>query len=321
MSDDHRLAVPFHAGELAAQALAARAAGDGARPLPATVPIRDRMPDQHRAFFAQLPFVCLALPDADGWPWATLLAGQPGFAAAPDASRLTIAALPAADDPARQAIAAGVPAGLLGIDLGTRRRNRANGVVTAAGGTGFEVAIHQSFGNCPRYIHQRSLAPAERAPGPALRFEASLPDAARALVAGATTLFVASTSGSRIAGEAAGLDISHRGGPAGFVAVDGAVLRIPDYAGNGYFNTLGNFVADPRAAIVMADFASGDVLQLQGRATVDWEAETRSWRFAVVRGVWRPGALPLSEADPGDGCVSPASASTTASAGPAARRP
>jgi predicted pyridoxine 5'-phosphate oxidase superfamily flavin-nucleotide-binding protein len=299
MSDDHRLAAPFHAGELAAQSLAARSAGADARSLPASVPIRDRMPEQHRAFFAQLPFVCLALADADGWPLATLLEGRPGFATAPDPQRLAIGALPAPGDPARSRMLAGSPAGLLGIELATRRRNRANGVVAAVHADGFDLAVHQSFGNCPRYIHQRDLVPAARTPGPALAFDSDLPAAAGDLIARCTTLFVASSSGRRIAGVAAGLDISHRGGPAGFVRRDGRVLTIPDYAGNGYFNTFGNFLAEPRAAIVMADFATGDVLQLQGRAVVDWEAEERSWRFEIVRGVWRPGAFGLTEGDAG----------------------
>ena len=35
--------------------------------------IRTFMPDQHRAFFEQLPFLVTASVDQDGWPWATLL--------------------------------------------------------------------------------------------------------------------------------------------------------------------------------------------------------------------------------------------------------
>ncbi|MFS2020511.1 pyridoxamine 5'-phosphate oxidase family protein, partial [Massilia sp. CT11-108] len=101
---------------------------------------------------------------------------------------------------------------------------------------------------------------------------------------------------------AAGLDVSHRGGPAGFARLDGDVLAVPDYAGNRYFNTLGNFLAEPRAAIVVADFATGDVLQLQGVVEVDWEAAEpertppveRTWRFRIVRGWLRPGAFGLT---------------------------
>jgi hypothetical protein len=123
------------------------------------------------------------------------------------------------------------------------------------------------------------------------------------MLAASTTLFVASSSGADAHGAARGLDISHRGGPAGFARLDGNVLAVPDYAGNRYFNTLGNFVSEPRAAIVLADAASGDVLQLQGIVDVDWTAAEpervppveRVWRFTIVRGWLRPGAFGLAE--------------------------
>ena len=75
---------PFHPGERTAQLLA------GSSPHGAT--IRDWMPDQHRAFFAALPFVLTATTDAAGWPVATVLAGAPGFSASPDPWTLRIAA-------------------------------------------------------------------------------------------------------------------------------------------------------------------------------------------------------------------------------------
>jgi len=293
--DGDRIPMPFHPGELQAQAMA------GVEPFNA--PIRNRMPDQHRTFFPLLPFVCVAVADGGGWPLATLVQGPPGFASSPNPARLHVAALPSADDPVRERLAAGAPVGMLGIDLGTRRRNRLNGVLAEVGEEGFDVDVVQSFGNCPRYIHVRSLVPVDRTPGPATAFDADLPGRAREMLAAATTLFVASASGADAQGAAAGLDISHRGGPAGFARLVGAVLSVPDYAGNRYFNTIGNFVAEPRAAIVLADFASGDVLQLQGVVDVDWTAAEpdrvppveRVWRFRIVRGWLRPGAFGLAE--------------------------
>src|SRR5262249_14556123 len=56
--------------------------------------IRDFMPDQHRTFFAQLPFVVLGALDAVGNPWATILTGEPGFLSSPDPKLLHIAAYP-----------------------------------------------------------------------------------------------------------------------------------------------------------------------------------------------------------------------------------
>lgn len=290
---DDRIPNPFHAGELQAQRLAGTA--------PAAAPIRAFMPEQHRAFFPLLRFVCVAVPDAEGWPLATLVEGAPGFAYSPDPARLVVGAMPPPGDPVRAHLRAGAPAGLLGIELATRRRNRLNGVIAQAGEDGFAVDVVQSFGNCPRYIQVRELKPVVREAGPVSVFDDVLPARARELLANSGTVFVASASGANAEGAAAGLDISHRGGPPGFARLDGSVLNIPDYNGNRYFNTLGNFIAEPRAAIVLADFRTGDMLQLQGLVQIDWGAADpdrqppveRVWRFRIVRGVLREGAFGL----------------------------
>ena len=89
------------------------------------------MPDQHREFFALLPYLFVATLDADGWPMASVLTGEPGFVQSPDPVTLRIAALPASDDPAAPTFIAGAEIGLLGLDFTTRRRNRANGRLVA----------------------------------------------------------------------------------------------------------------------------------------------------------------------------------------------
>lgn len=280
-------ASPWHEGELAAHRLAGvEAAGGG-------VGIRSFMPDQHRLFFVQAPFLVAATVDDDNAPVATLLVGGAGFVASPDAQSLAIAV--AAGDPSARHLTAGAPIGLLGIQLETRRRNRANGRIAFAGEAGLLVDVRQSFGNCPQYIHPRRLevAPSDEA------FEAfeGLDAAARAQIVAADTFFVATGSGPKV--ENGGVDISHRGGPAGFVRVEGEVLTIPDYRGNNYFNTLGNLVLEPRAALLFVDFEAGRTLQLQGTAEVLWDDHDlphaeRTWRFTVTRG-WRgPSGLRLA---------------------------
>ncbi len=99
---------------------------------------------------------------------------------------------------------------------------------------------------------------------------------------------------------AAGADISHRGGRPGFVRVAGDTLCIPDFPGNRYFNTLGNLLGEPRAALLFIDFEHGDLLQLQGVTEIDWDIRTpppvagaeRTWRFHVARGWRRRAASP-----------------------------
>ena len=282
---------PFHLGELEAHVRAGGGARGGA--------IHQAMPDQHRAFFEALPFVVVASIDrVDGWPVATILAGEPGFIRAPDARTLQIAAALAPSDPAARAFVPGTPFGLLGIELATRRRNRANGVIARADDAGIVVAIEQSFGNCPQYIHPRELHRAEPGRGSTERFD-GLDRTAAAAIARADTFFVATSA--RTDEPTGGVDVSHRGGPAGFVRIDGAVLTIPDFKGNRYFNTLGNLVSEPRAALLFIDFATGDLLHVQGTTEIRWdgpevralEGAERLWRVRVERGWRRRAALPL----------------------------
>lgn len=284
---------PFHMGEREAQALA------GVPPPGAS--IRSFMPDQHRVFFAQLPLLLTGIADKAGWPVATALAGPPSFVSSPDPGVLHIATVPDVADPAASGLQVGAPIGLLGIDLGTRRRNRANGTVIALGQGGIAVSVLQSFGNCPQYIQTRDAAEAGGPARPgAVQYLAGLDRAAQAMIAGADTFFVASGSGGR-GGEAGGMDVSHRGGRPGFVRVDGDVLTIPDFRGNRYFNTLGNLLLDPKVGLLFVDFAMGDLLQLQGRAEIVWDgAEVRSftgaerlWRVRVTAGWRRRAALPV----------------------------
>lgn len=271
---------PWHVGERRAQALS------GAEHLPGGAGIRGFMPDQHREFFAMLPFMVAGTLDDGGAPMATLLTGRPGFVTSPDPMTLTLAAHSA--DPAGRRLVPGAPIGLLGIQPDTRRRNRANGVVTEAGDDGMTVRVRQSFGNCPQYIHPRHVMVDRRVSIDAEPFE-GLDARARKQIAGADTFFVATSSGEGV--ENGGVDISHRGGPPGFVRIAGDVLTIPDYRGNRYFNTLGNLLLDPRAALLFVDFANGELLQLQGTAEIAWDEHElpgaeRTWRFKVERG-WR----------------------------------
>lgn len=286
---------PWHAGEKQLQAhvgVAERMEAFGRKV------IRSEMPDQHRTFYQQLPFMLYAAVDADGHPWASVLEGQPGFAHSPEPGLLQFRSLPAFDDPAQ--LSEGSAIGLLGIELHTRRRNRINGHVSAMTMDGFAVTVDQSFGNCPQYIQLRQFRsvpltdPATRA---AQHFN-ELDDATKAMIAEADTFFVASyvdVDGER------SVDVSHRGGQAGFVQVEGNRLTIPDFAGNLHFNTLGNLLLNPRAGLLFIDFNTGDLLQLSGRTEIildgprveAFQGAERLWTIDVEQVVRRPAALSL----------------------------
>ena len=296
----------FHAGERAVQqraGVAERMAEVGPRV------IRDYMPDQHRDFFAQLPFVVLGSLDAQGQPWASVLAQPPGFIRSPDATLLRLQALPDAADPLVQTLQPDAPIGLLGIEPHTRRRNRANGRVMALDGAGFGLRIEQSFGNCPKYIQAREpvyLAPIE-VPAAAIA-SSQLDAAALRLVRGADTFFIASAHPQALQpeGRADGVDVSHRGGKSGFVRVEVDAagqqwLTAPDFLGNFFFNTLGNLAVNPQAGLLFIDYATGDLLQVAVRAEILWDGPDlagfagaqRLLRMQVLGALRRPGALAL----------------------------
>ncbi|WP_285710740.1 pyridoxamine 5'-phosphate oxidase family protein [Erythrobacter oryzae] len=291
---------PFHDGEVALQkavGVAERMEAFGRRV------IRDHMPDQHRDFYRQLPFIVLGAVDGEGDAWITLLSGRPGFMASPDPKRLAFAAYPDPQDPATASLDDGAAVGLLGIELHTRRRNRMNGTLRALTAEGFEVAVEHAFGNCPQYIQLRDFAfvrePGDFAEVPAAQTLGMDSPRVRAMIAEADTFFVSSyvddANGRHV-------DASHRGGKSGFVRInqDGS-LTIPDFAGNLHFNTLGNILLNPRAGLVFPDFVTGDMLHLTGDAEVVLDSDEiaafqgaeRLWVFRPRKVVLRPAALPL----------------------------
>jgi predicted pyridoxine 5'-phosphate oxidase superfamily flavin-nucleotide-binding protein len=304
------IAAPFHAGERALQMQA------GSREQMAVAGprvIRDYMPDQHREFFAQLPFLVVGSLDASLQPWASVLAAPAGFAHSPDATHLRVDALPAAGDPLAGQLAQGATLGLLGIEPHTRRRNRMNGTVASLDATGFMVEVQQSFGNCPRYIQAREpvFAAPRHGSAPAQWLD-TLDLAAQRLIGSADTLFIATAypddaaAGDDADARSHGVDVSHRGGRPGFVRVDeGGVLTVPDFNGNRFFNTLGNLMAHPRAGLLFIDYDSGELLHvaataeivLEGPELAEFEGAERLLRLHVEHALRRPAALPLRWGD------------------------
>lgn len=299
--DPTQAASPWHDGERAIQqrvGVAERMEVFGRKV------IRSFMPDQHRAFYAQLPFVLAGAVDNAGRPWATIVEGSPGFMHSPDPQTLVIGARRAGADPALAGLHAGAAIGLLGIELHTRRRNRLNGTVSTLSDERFAVRVGHAFGNCPQYIQTRGFEFA-RPPGlsPTGKAErlSGLDAAAAAVITAADTFFVASYVD--VGGDPAQrqIDVSHRGGKAGFVRVNGNTLTIPDFAGNLHFNTLGNLLTNPRAGLLFIDFASGDLLHLSGCTELlfdgpeigAFQGAERLWRVHVEHLVRRPDALAL----------------------------
>jgi uncharacterized protein len=291
----------WHAGERLLQArvgVAAQMAEIGQRVL------RDFMPEQHRQLFAELPLLVAGTLAADGQPEATLVAGPAGFAHAPTPQLLHIAADARWDEDVRSRLRVGAPIALLGLQAHTRRRNRLNGWVSAIGAHGVDITVGQSFGNCPKYIHPREALHAAASGAAQRSVSAGLSADALRIARGADTFFIATAhpgaADSQLRSE--GVDVSHRGGPPGFVQVapDGSLL-VRDYVGNTFFNTLGNLQLEPRCGLLFVDYASGEQVQLACRARLLWErkppeqaaATERLLRIEVLQTVRVRGGLPL----------------------------
>lgn len=254
--------------------------------------IRDEMPQQHRDFFSQLPFIMIATTDDTGQPWAIPITGAVPFISTPNSRTLTIQYLPVLDDYLHLDIHEGKKIGVLGIDLQTRRRNRMNGIIQQRNACEFSIHVEQSFGNCRKYIQQREpndTPPLITSTHPAaITTSHNISTVVKKLIEHADTFFIASRTQHLDNDVRHGLDASHRGGHPGFVKVTSKnTLCFPDFSGNRFFNTLGNIVSDGRVGLTFFDFLTGDCIFISGVATILWNTEkeltfTGAERFVEV---------------------------------------
>ncbi len=293
---------PMHSGEREAQAKLGRE--EQMEKIGRSV-IRPYMPEQHREFFNQLPFVVAGSVDKDGWPWASILFGEPGFITTPTDRKLVFNAAPTHGDPLLENITKDAPIGLLGIELSNRRRNRMNGLIEIMEDGKFAVNVIQSFGNCPQYIQTRST---NFIRDPKIPYVATqekfdtFDQPAINLIEHSDTFFVASHNNRDNTHDTGGVDVSHRGGQPGFVKIEGNSLTIPDFIGNFIFNTFGNFILNPKAGIIFVDFETGDLLMLTGTVEIIWDktpeieafkGAERAWKFTLDHGIRLKDASPF----------------------------
>ena len=258
----------FHAGERAVQDRAGVPTDWHHR---AARAIRATMSNQHQAFFESLPVLFVGLRDMRGRPWATICPLPAGAQATH--TRLKARTHPVLAETLGLDLRPGSKAAVLGLDFATQRRNRMNGTVITATEGILSIDVEQSYGNCPKYIRTRDMRLPVAPLPPAEGTHVAINDAAvRRIIAQADTFFIATHAND-------GSDVSHRGGNPGLLHqnADGS-LSFPDYAGNRYFNTLGNIDVCGRAGLFIPDFASGEAVLLTGRAAIDW-SPTRAAEF------------------------------------------
>ncbi|MFT5447036.1 MAG: ferredoxin-NADP reductase [Gammaproteobacteria bacterium] len=261
---------PFHVGEQEVQErLGVRDIEDWARRV-----IRPFMPEHQRTFHTSLPFLVAGALDQECRPWATLLTGPEAFTTSPDPRTLIMEVLNLTGDPLESALTPGAHLGLLGIDLVSRRRNRINGRVRENARNRLIFEVDQAFGNCPQYIRERQWIRDDAISSGTSEVFEKLTAKHRDWIAAADTFFIASSYSGEGSEPIYGMDVSHRGGEPGFVrVVDDNRILFPDFAGNNHFNTLGNIILNPKVGFLFIDFSSGSLLQLTGRASIDWDSE------------------------------------------------
>ncbi len=254
----------YHAGELGVQARA------GVREMAAQSErvIKTTIKPMAQEFLRQQPLAFVASVDAQGWVWASVVDGLPGFMEAVDEATIHIGAAPTLSDPLHNNLRVNSDVGLLIMEFATRRRMRVNGRAKLQPDGSFHVHAQQVYANCPKYIQARRfelVTSAEQNASDVSRTD-RLTAKQQQWLRHADTFFIAT------AHPAGGADASHRGGNPGFVTtVDPNTIIWPDYVGNMMFNTLGNIAANPRAGLLFLDFETGSTLQLTGEANIIWD--------------------------------------------------
>lgn len=216
-------------------------------------------------------FAIAASIDSQGWVWASLLLGKPGFIQVGSDRCVQIPISSVRGELLPQNLESCSDLGILVIDFATRKRLRLNGTAKISP-QHIELTTEQVYFNCPKYIQKRYLATEIAIPSKPLSVQEwkVLPSKWETKIAQADTFFIASWYPE------AGADASHRGGNPGFIQFSSErELIFSDYVGNNMFNTLGNLVAYPKAGLLFLDFAGEEILQIIGKAEIVWDSPNR----------------------------------------------
>lgn len=255
--------------------------------------------EQAREFLAQQSLCVIAGLDSHGLPGGLLVLETPGFVQTPDehTCSLRLSKRYEAMRPFERlrSFFPGIypDIGLLFICHSTRERLCIQGsaellfldlspysnLVGTFTSTWLLLHVRQVFFHCPKYIKTRIpglTTPDLSAPSMLWRRDdifnceqAALSEATRAFIAEQPLCYLCTVNQQ---GHCA---VNHRGGAAGFLATlppcneaPGGMVFLPDYAGNGAFEAIGNILETGKAAILIPDFAGHIALCLSGVARV-----------------------------------------------------
>jgi len=243
-------------------------------------------------FIEKQPMAIVSSVDKNENVWISVLIGEHGFFEVPDSNSLSInldKIHSDKEDVFYKNITDGSPIGTLFIELATRRRFRINGT-TSIDENRINIAIQESYPNCPKYIQQRNIEDTDAFQQVAVKkqFGELLSVDLQKWITSADTLFLGSISNERR------LDASHRGGKKGFIeVVNETSIKVPDYHGNSMFNTFGNIAQNNKSGVLFIDFENRRTLQLTGKTKLLFDQNSkedlektdgtgRFWTFEVA---------------------------------------
>ncbi len=279
---------PFHKGELEAQ----KRAGQEKMARQVGRILSDQIPIGGLDFISRQAMVIVSTQDKDKNLWVSILLDKPGFVKSVDEKTLKIplsSLRTSRYDPFWDNIEQNKQLAMLFIELSTRSRLRVNGSFSTIEDS-LHLHVEQAFTNCPKYIQRRAFEVVDsktQATDSKEQGESLSSDHIN-WIKDSDTFFVGSVNDSDH------MDVSHRGGNPGFIKVlDQNTLKIPDYQGNNMFNTLGNFLVNPKAGLLFIDYQKGKTLHLTGKTDVIWEeGDTRGkgkakrfWKFYISKWV------------------------------------
>lgn len=235
-------------------------------------PFRPELNPSEVRFVGTRTFSVAASIDSAGRPWASPLLGQADeLFTVVDPTTVRITPPRIDGDPFIDNVGAQGAMGVLYFDPSLRRRAKSLGKGTIEPDATIAYRMHRMFGICTKYIYKRSHIAAQPdaeqmvTPG---SISDGLSHEDRTQLEAADTIFLASHS------DRFGADPTHRGGPSGFVTViDETTLAMPDFPGNGMFQTMGNLLLDDRVGLLSLDFETGRSLQVTGRGSIRTERD------------------------------------------------
>jgi hypothetical protein len=241
------MALRYHAGQIevqteansrpAAEMLAVRTAGRSERIL---------------GFYAAADLVVMAARDGGGRLRFSAFSGSAPLLTPLDEATL---ALPG------EAFADGTQVGAIAINLEQARRARANGRIVLLE-VGAALVAAEELINCKKYIAPSIALEDGLHCGPVARENvAAIDEQLAGVMQRLETAFLASLN------PAGQPDVSHKGGPQGFVEYDAGkrLLRWPELIGNGMFKSAGNVRATGVVSLLALDLATGDAYEFSGR--------------------------------------------------------